>query len=438
MLCRVQGGRWGSRRMLQEGGAYGHMSNVTDDLNLTFGDFKQIIKKGLQGKLENVSEKLDGQNLMVSWKNGKLLVARNKGHIKNKGATALGVKGVKDMFAGRGEIETAFHSAAKDLQNSIKGLSDAQQKKIFNEGEFWMNLEVIYPATTNVIPYGLNLIVFHGTLQYDDDGNVVGEGKGSARTLAGMIQQINQHNQKTFSIAGPQMLTQTKSKDFSARQSYYLSKLNKLQSKYGLSDKHQVGEYYKSWWVDYIKKHTPKGFTVPRKVTNGLLKRWVFNDKSYGIRQAKLDILGAPKKLKKGEKPKKNVPAEKFYQWVEKTDKQDKKNLAEKIVEPFDHLFMEFGSEILTNVSDILAVSPDASAQSIKKELETAISELEKSKDHKVQSTLQRHLKRIKAAGGIQKLVPSEGIVFAHKGKVFKFTSTFAPANQLLGLFKFG
>ena len=59
------------RELLKEGGAYGHMAHPFDDKDLTFGDLKKIITNGLGGKLsreDNVTEKLDGQNLMISWK----------------------------------------------------------------------------------------------------------------------------------------------------------------------------------------------------------------------------------------------------------------------------------------------------------------------------------------------------------------------------------
>jgi len=57
------------RELLVEGGAYGHMSHPFDDKDLTFKDLKTIIERGLNGTLnreDNVSEKLDGQNIMVS------------------------------------------------------------------------------------------------------------------------------------------------------------------------------------------------------------------------------------------------------------------------------------------------------------------------------------------------------------------------------------
>ena len=98
-------------KLLLEGGAYGHLNHPFDDKNLTFSDFKTLIINTLQGKLDSegaVTEKTDGQNIMVSWKGGKLIAARNKGHIKNHGANALDINGIKSMFAGRGDIEKAF------------------------------------------------------------------------------------------------------------------------------------------------------------------------------------------------------------------------------------------------------------------------------------------------------------------------------------------
>jgi hypothetical protein len=59
------------RELITEGGAYGHMAHPFDDKDLTFKDLKNIIEMGLGGQLnreDNVTEKLDGQNLMISWR----------------------------------------------------------------------------------------------------------------------------------------------------------------------------------------------------------------------------------------------------------------------------------------------------------------------------------------------------------------------------------
>ena len=61
-----------------------------------------------------------------------------------------------------------------------------------------MNLEVLWPKSENVINYDVTQIVFHGALEYDDSGRVVGQAKDSGRVLQGMIQQINQHHGTPF------------------------------------------------------------------------------------------------------------------------------------------------------------------------------------------------------------------------------------------------
>ena len=78
-----------NEELLTEGGAAGHMSHPFDDRDLTFSDLKEMIRRSLAGELnveKEVTEKLDGQNLMFSWKEGQLVAARNQGHLKNAGA----------------------------------------------------------------------------------------------------------------------------------------------------------------------------------------------------------------------------------------------------------------------------------------------------------------------------------------------------------------
>ena len=50
---------------------------------------------------------------------------------------------------------------------------------------------------------------------------------------------------------------------------------------------------------------------------------------------------------------------------------------------------------------------------------------------------LKTQLDRLKALGGFKAIMPSEGITFVFKGKVYKYTGAFAPVNQILGMLKF-
>ena len=411
--------------LLIEGGAYGHMNHPFDDKDLTFGDLKKIITDGLGGNLnreDGVTEKLDGQNLMISWKDGKLVTARNKGQLKNFGEKAMTTKGVASKFAGRGDIKNAFVFAMKDLSKSIGALSDAQKEKVFGNGKRWMNLEVMWPKSSNVIDYDKAQIVFHGTLEYDDSGNPIGQPKGSARMLAGMIKQVNQHIQKHYKIGKPQFLSVPKSQNFDAKKKTFLSRLSKLQKEYALKDKDTLALYHQRYWEEFIF-NAEKQFRV--KITNkaykSLVKRWAFFDKSYKIPMIKKDFKKYPD----------------FLDWVLTTDKVDHQKMVKQNMRPFEVLFFAVGTEILKNISGYLAASPDDAVQKIRKNVIGAIAKVKTAKDIKKLEALKLQVSKLNSIGGLDSIVPSEGIVFKYKGKVYKFTGAFAPVNQILGLLTF-
>ena len=118
-----------------------------------------------------------------------------------------------------------------DLEKAIKSLSDKQRTKIFNNGYNFMNLEVMYPSSANVIDYDVTELIFHGALKYDDNAKVIGEVPGiGGRMLQGMIQQRNQNVMKKYSIGKPVFLDVPKHQDFGKMKSKFLGRLNKLPS----------------------------------------------------------------------------------------------------------------------------------------------------------------------------------------------------------------
>ena len=410
---------------LTEGGAYGHMNHPFDDNNLMFSDLKNIVIIGLEGKLnreDNVSEKLDGQNLMISWVDGKLKAARNKGHLKNGGKTAPTTAGIANMFSGRGNIKKAFVGAMRDLEKSIGGLSKAQKKKVFGNGTKWMNLEVIYPQTANIIDYDVAEIVFHGTTEYDRTGRAKGYSNESARMLQGMIKQINQNIQKTFKISKPNFLKMSKVQDFGKKKSTFLNKLNKLQSQYGLKDTDNLGMYHQSFWQEYIF-NAAKQFNVKLKDNQlvNLTNRWAFFDKSYSVGQIKKDFKDNPE----------------FIDWILKTDKLDHNKMFKQNIKPFEVLFFQVGAEILKNISGFLAVSPDKAVQKIRQDMLSALKDLQKPDNVEKLNKLKIQIEKLEAIGGTSAIVPSEGLVFKYKGNIYKFTGAFAPINQILGSLRF-
>jgi len=310
----------------------------------------------------------------------------------------------------------------RDLEKSIGGLSKAQKTKVFGNGTKWMNLEVIYPQTSNIIDYDVAEIVFHGTTEYDKSGRAKGYSKESARMLQGMIQQVNQNIQKTFKISKPNFLKMSKVQDFGKKKSTFLNKLNKLQSQYGLKDTDTLGMYHQSYWQEYIF-NASKQFNVKLEDNQlvNLTNRWAFFDKSYKIGDIKKDFKDSPK----------------FIDWVLKTDKLDHNKMFKDNIKPFEILFFQVGAEILKNMSGFLAVSPDKAVQKIKKDVDTALKDLQKPDNVEKLKKLKLQIEKLEAIGGSSAIVPSEGLVFKYKGNIYKFTGAFAPINQILGSLKF-
>jgi len=373
---------------ITEGGAYGHMSHPFDtDINLTFGDLKDIVNRALDGNLDTTTEKLDGQALAISYRKDRgLIAARNKSHLKNSGAGALDINGVSDKFKGRGGLTDAYNFAMRDLSKAINSLSDKQKEKIFQEGKSFMNLEVIFPTSVNVIPYGEAFLVFHGTMQYDEDGNAIGENKEAARILAGMIKQVNQDVQDAYTIKGPPVVELPKRQDLSNKKGKYSKMISKLQKEFRLKDTDGVGEYHQAWWENYVDKKSPS--TLDNKTKMGLVKRWAFNIKKF-----RLD--------------KKNIPDEKVLEWAKKTEKENLKKIQKDNLMKFENIFLGVGAEVLQFTSSALAANPDAAIRDMKKRIDQTIKDVKKSGDPKKVEKLKLELKRLQSIGGVDKIVKS-------------------------------
>jgi hypothetical protein len=405
--------------VLKEGGAAGHMQHPFDDMGLTFGDLKKMFKLGLSGKITTVgapTEKLDGQNLFVTFKKGKLYAARNKGDIKNGG---MDYKTIAKKFEGRGEIEEAFTYAFTDLQRAIQNLSDKQQLMIFKNGTVWMNLEVMYPKSANVINYDGAYIVFHGSAAYNSEGEKTKDYPQYAQILAGMIKQVNAQTQKTFSIQKPKAITIGKSKGYKQKLESLVSELTGLQNQMGCKDDDTLAVWHQRWWEKFITDQLEnKGLRIEPDSFKGLVKRWAFYDKSFPLNSRTLPGAG-------------------LLEWAKEVESTTLKDQLKKNITPFENIVLKFGAEVLKNVSDVMALNPDSTTNKIKSDVKQAIQTLSTSNDIQDLKVLKTQLSRIEAAGGIDSIVPLEGIVFNYGGKTYKLTGTFAPVNQLLGYFKF-
>ena len=240
--------------------------------------------------------------------------------------------------------------------------------------------------------------------------------------LEGMIRQVNQNIQKRFKIGKPNFLNLQKVQNFGKLKSKFLGQLNKLQGRFGLSDGQGLTQYHYEWWSEYILRNVKSlRAGIRPKELQRLIYRWAYFNKDYSLRQIKKDFADRPKLL----------------EWILKTDKEDHKKVFKQTIKPFEILFFQVGAEILKNVSGFLAVSPDKAVQKIRQDVISAVKSLQKPDNLAKLEKLKIQIEKLEAIGGINAIVPSEGLVFKYKGNIYKFTGAFAPINQILGSLKF-
>ena len=73
----------------------------------------------------------------------------------------------------------------------------------------------------------------------------------------------------------------------------------------------------------------------------------------------------------------------------------------------------------------------------MKQQLDKVVTDIRAGGDISKIQKMKTQLEKLQAIGGAEAIVPTEGLVFKYKGKMYKFTGTFAPINQLLGMLKF-
>jgi len=202
-----------------------------------------------------------------------------------------------------------------------------------------------------------------------------------------------------------------------------------VKQKYGLGDETKVSDYVKNYWTDFVKDNAKRyNYEVPQDVLDLIVNRWAFTDKSISLPNVKAKITNPE-----------------FSSWFEKFDKGSAvEEVKKRILRPIEQLFLKLGVRVLKNIENLTTVNPNDSTKQIKQSVSSAIRDIQTAIDNesiadnaKATRFLKRELTRLKDIGGFDAIVPTEGVVFRYKGKLYKLTGAFAPVNQLLGYLRF-
>ena len=422
--------------LITEGGAGGHMNHPYDAHGLTFNDMKEIVSRALEGRLDieqEVTEKTDGQNIQVTWKNGEPGFARGIKTIRTPMTTSEIIASFEEKYQkivdesgvdaaeGYKSVVEAYTETAADLTSALSKLSPRTLQSIFKNGRVFANMEIIYPATTNIIAYEAAVLQFHNLVEYDETGKVVQTDLAGGTTLQKVIQDANAHLQKTFSFIPPNKMKLGQIENFEDKQDAFFAEIDSLRNQFKLKETDTVSEYHKAWWKNVIQeKANQLGYDITDEVIELLTYRWAFGDKSTSITKIK-----------------KLIDNDQFAEWVSSFDKKDFKLYRKQNIQPFESIFLRLGAVVLKNIKNYLAANPNAAVQNIKRSISGLVKQLQTSDNIETINKLETELKKIEQIGGFDTIVPIEGIVFTYGGNTYKLTGSFAPVNQILGVLKY-
>jgi hypothetical protein len=215
----------------------------------------------------------------------------------------------------------------------------------------------------------------------------------------------------------------SKIKDFSTKRDQYISQLDQLQNEYNLSDSSNLGDLYENTYNRIITTAAKNyDYQVRGDLMNTLVNRWVHNVKQPTITNVK-----------------KGVEDKGFAEWIGNHDKAEHKSSFDSVREPIKSMFINIATDVIRNMAEFLAASPDESIQHMIRRLKSVEQKIRQSGDTSLIAQVDKELKYIERAGGFENIFPTEGLTFAIKRGdddhpyVYKLTGTFAPVNQILG-----
>jgi len=415
--------------MIEEGGGAGHMMSPWEAADMTFGKIRKFIDDAMSGKLENVTEKLDGQNLMATFKDGNIYIARTQKQMRNGGKLSVKWDEVAEKMPEKTPdfIKKAFQEAANDLQ-TVFSTSKLSWDKLLKDGHLWLNIELLNPETENIVPYGEFQLRVHNIREVDDMGKEV-DVTWDGPAMETVIKEIEEAEasgdlNKIHTIKKTNSVNFEKIGDLENIQEGIIRKMQTLMDENNLDDKNTIGDYLAAEVRTWLEEKFDD-----KQLIEDLVQRWAYGSKVKNIGAI---LKGKDKKI---------------ADQIRILDKKSEDQIG-KLLDPIIEIFSRVGIAVLQNLSGIAASNPESVSSGIKKKSEDAMQKIkefvaksdvkdQEDFDKKV-NYLETQLRRIEQAGGLEGIAPVEGIVFEYDGKLFKLTGNYLPILKMINFFQFG
>lgn len=416
------------RTPMNEGGAAGHINHPYDDNILTFGEIRDMIDAIFNGKIEDITEKLDGINLMASVdENGKTIFARNKTQLLN---TPMHINDIINNNTWSAKTRESFINGAECIEKVFDNLKD--KISFFNQNDAldglkyrdWISVEIVDHSNMNVIPYVESFVSFHNHMisvctKYNDE-------YGQEQSI------FDNPNQEKNLIELEDAIKKTNitDKDFKAQMTPKMIFVDNANSKAmfdnAMTELIDLMEEYDVTWDDTV------GVFKNRSMKKYILHNNPIPHLSYDEMQMLANRWSGTGNVKLSEFKKKEDTQNIVVSSIKKFEKDKLSNVKKRIMLPLDQLFINIGNDALklfrggkNNGNEEKVI------KQIKKNITDSISAIEETGSEKDLDKLEYLLFRL---GDTVDVNASEGIVFRYHDRTYKLTGSFAVLNQVVNL----
>ena len=386
--------------MIYEGGQAGHMAHPFDYTDFTGNDLIDIVDNIFSGKIEQMKEKLDGDNIMATMNtNGQVVFIRNNTQL-NSEQGGMTIEDMKTNWKENVHTQNVFVTAGYTIEKIFKKFP----VKYFNpdnETRKLINCECIIAGETNIMPYATDRVAFHGYHIYKLENNkwvLVEDHEGDVDDIYKAAEGIDTAKPR------PNLVLKS-AKDGIKFAEKFKESINKLFTSEGLT----LNDSIEDWKKIRYKKYAPEWC----KDDDDIFNRICNNNNSVNA-----NVL------------KKRYPEHKDE--IPELSKSIKKDVCAKIMDPLDNLFLSIGNELIDMLDGFTNDSnKDEVISKLRASMENTIELIKQHGSTIAQEKVEKNINRLQQLGN--KFNATEGIVFTYKGRRMKLTGSFACVNQIMG-----
>lgn len=397
--------------IVNEGGAAGHLAHVVDFGDFTAKNLKELVSDIFSGKIEDITEKIDGLNLQATMnQQGEVVFIRNAGDI-NSVQGGMSITDMATKYASKPNVADTYIKAGKII------------KKVFNKigVDFFnpdpntrivLNCECVNAGQTNIIPYAAANVAFHDIWTYK---NMSGTWSVADISKKGLDIIENACEGLDGAKPTPKVIVEITANSNDLIKKYH----DMIDDLFEKDENMSIDSWKRKKFIELLEgkwswiKTQPDGVEV-------FYDRWFNKNKRVNLRELKKLYPENAEELGSIEKSS-------LY-----------KDVIDEITEPLDTIFLKLGNDVIRLCAGLLnGAKNDNVVVKLQDDMRKVIKDVKSDGSSSSQMKLVKQLKRLERLGGDQSINSVEGIVFKYKGRLMKLTGSFAPLNQILGSIKF-